>query len=258
MDYIFILVFGLVFGSFIAAYSFRFPRKIKISDGNSFCDNCKRKIMWYENIPLFSYLFLMGRCLKCHKRISIRYPIIESSTSVIFLVCYKYFAFNIFSAGVNQIFVFLVTLSVVLILLMIFIIDLENQIIPDEFVFWGIFIVFVYRLFTGADLFPYLASGLIMSAFLILIFLITKGRGMGLGDAKFVVLSGLIVGLKNGFVYMLLAFLTGAIVGIILILARTARLKDKIAFGPFLIIAIPLTLVWGEKFLSLFGSGLYK
>ena len=73
---------------------------------------------------------------------------------------------------------------------------------------------------------------------------------MGLGDVKFAVLAGMIIGLKLIGIWLLIAFLTGGIVGIILILGKAAKLKDKIAFGPFLIISIPITLIWGEKIIT--------
>jgi prepilin signal peptidase PulO-like enzyme (type II secretory pathway) len=83
------------------------------------------------------------------------------------------------------------------------------------------------------------------------IHLFTRGRGMGLGDVKFAVFGGLIVGLKLMPVWLFLAFLTGGIVGSILILARRARLKDQIAFGPFLIVGLVLALIWGKQILHL-------
>jgi prepilin signal peptidase PulO-like enzyme (type II secretory pathway) len=97
-----------------------------------------------------------------------------------------------------------------------------------------------------------LFSGFLAATFLLSIHLITRGRGMGLGDVKFAVLGGILVGINNLFIWMLLAFLTGAIVGIILILLGNAKLKSKIAFGPFLIIAIPITLMWGQKIYEIF------
>src|SRR5437868_3513635 len=78
------IIFGLIVGSFLAAYSYRLPREISIVHGRSWCDNCKAPLHWYDNIPLFSYLLLGGRCRNCKKKISIRYPIIEGSTAIAF------------------------------------------------------------------------------------------------------------------------------------------------------------------------------
>lgn len=250
---IFIVILGLVFGSFIAAYSYRYPRGIKISKGFSFCDKCGRNIEWYENIPAFSYMFLGGKCKSCKKKISPRYPIIEFVTSAVFLLTFKGQALQ----DVDSILTIwnLVYVAILFVLLeMIFIIDLEHQIIPDDFVFFGVLISFINLLFFNqGNLFSVVLSGLIASAFLLLVYLLTLGRGMGLGDVKFAVFGGMLVGLSNLFIWMLLAFLTGAITGIILILIGNAKLKDKIAFGPFLIISIPIALIFGQNILKFIG-----
>jgi prepilin signal peptidase PulO-like enzyme (type II secretory pathway) len=140
------------------------------------------------------------------------------------------------------------------ILLSIFVIDLEHQIIPDDFVFTGIFVVFVYSLiFNPALLFPGIFAGFAAALFLLILHLSTKGRGMGLGDVKFAVLGGLFVGSRLTPVWLVLAFLTGGMVGAILILSKRAKLKTKIAFGPFLVLGIFLALTVGEKYLSFLG-----
>ena len=123
------------------------------------------------------------------------------------------------------------------ILISIFFIDLDQQIIPDELVFAGIIITLLFN-FSFSILF----SGLLSSFLLLVLHLITKGKGMGLGDVKFAILGGMVVGLTNIFSWFFIAFLTGAIVGCILILTRKYGLKSKIAFGPFLVLALFLTI----------------
>lgn len=145
-------------------------------------------------------------------------------------------------------------LSLFIILLTIFIIDLEHQIIPDSLVFTGIAITLVYYLLSGTFLpVSALLSGFIAASFLLTIYLLTKGRGMGLGDVKFAILGGMLAGLKMLPVWLLLSFLTGAVAGIILILIGKARMQTKIAFGPFLIIGIALALVFGHNLTELIG-----
>jgi leader peptidase (prepilin peptidase) / N-methyltransferase len=226
---------GLIFGSFIAALTYRYVRNISNMKGRSFCDNCKKQIAWYDNIPLFSFIFLGGKCRNCKKTISPRYPLIELSCAIGFLLIDFQF----------------VPLALFCILAIIFIIDLENQIIPDVFIFIGI----ILSLFLNHGSFlSNLLAGLICATFLLLVHIFTKGRGMGLGDVKFALLGGLIVGLPLSPVWLFVAFLTGAIVGIILISGKKAGLKSKIAFGPFLVISIPITLLWGQKFIEIMLS----
>jgi prepilin signal peptidase PulO-like enzyme (type II secretory pathway) len=83
--FIIITLLGLVVGSFLSAVTYRLPRGINIIKGRSFCDNCKRKISWRDNVPVFSFYFLGGKCRNCKSQISIRYPLIEFFTMLVFL-----------------------------------------------------------------------------------------------------------------------------------------------------------------------------
>lgn len=233
----FLFIIGIIFGSFLAAFTYRFPKGLSNARGRSFCDHCKHQIAWRDNIPLLSFMLLGGRCRDCGKKISWRYPLIELATGIIFALS----AANIFA------------LAILAILEIIFIIDLEHQLIPDVFVFYGLILSTLVLTLFDISIFPAFLGGFCASSFLLLIYLATSGRGMGLGDVKFAVLGGVLVGLKLTAIWLFVSFLTGALVGIILILVKKVGLKNKIAFGPFLILAIPLTIIWGGKFLSLLG-----
>lgn len=232
---LFLFVFGLIFGSFVTALSYRYPRKISNLKGRSFCDNCKKQIEWRDNIPLLSYLILGGKCRNCKTKISLRYPVIEIATGIGFLLIGPH----------------ILSLILFVLLEIIFVIDLENQVIPDDFVFAGILLLLIIN---HQSLFTSLFAGFACAVFLLLIFLFTKGRGMGLGDVKFAVLGGMIVGLPLFPIWLFVAFLTGAAVGIILIIGKRAGLKSKIAFGPFLVASIPITLLWGQKIIDIILS----
>lgn len=252
-------ILGLIFGSFVSAISWRIPRGMSFVKGRSICPKCRQNIRWYDNIPLFSYLFLGGRCRKCKKKISVRYPLIELFTAIGFVLIFSTFK-GLPLQGVYSVSIFtfisilILSLIVFLILETIFIIDLENQIIPDTLVFFGMSVVLLFLLFTSPHLlFPSLLSGFLSALFLLLIYLITKGRGMGLGDVKFAIFGGMITGLKLMPVWLFLSFLTGAVTGIILILVGRAKMKTKIAFGPFLILGIGLALLFGNNILEVTG-----
>lgn len=247
--FIFIFLIGLVFGSFISAITWRIPRGIKILDlkARSICPKCKTEIKWYDNIPLLSFLVLGGKCRNCKKKISVRYPLIELSTGLGF-VATVYFATNVQGSSLHVVYSILIYLVLFVILFSIFVIDFEHQVIPDDLVYCGIVVVLISNLQSPI---PSVLAGLICATLLLIIHLLTKGKGMGLGDVKFAVLGGMIVGLKLSLIWLFLAFLTGAALGIILILGKKAGLKSKIAFGPFLIIAIPLALIFGDRILSL-------
>ncbi len=195
---------GLMAGSFLAAYSFRLPRRISIAKGRSFCPNCRKQIDWFDNIPLLSFLILDGKCRHCRKNISYRYPLIEFFTALGFF----YIAFNFYQTPVLAAFYLIIYCLSAL----IFIIDLEHQIIPDKLIFSGITMGFLYYLFTDAYFYPRFLAGFTAASFLLLIHLLTKGGGMGLGDVKFAVVGGLIVDLKFFLIWLFLSFFTGGMV----------------------------------------------
>ncbi|HSX49286.1 MAG TPA: prepilin peptidase [Candidatus Saccharimonadales bacterium] len=229
---------GLVIGSFIGALTYRLPRRISIVRGRSICPNCKKKIHAYDNIPLLSFIILRGKCRNCKKEISLRYPLIEAVTAIIFI-----------AVGLN-----VVNLVFASILFAIFVIDLEHQIIPDELVNLGLAVLLFILLVTGSEsLFPRLLSGFASASILLTLNLITKGKGMGLGDAKLAILIGSFFVPPFFLIWLFFSFASGAAVGVVLILARISKLKTRIAFGPFLIIGAVLTMLYGEAFLKILG-----
>ena len=240
---LFVALFGLIIGSFISALSYRYPRRISIARGRSKCPSCKNTIAWYDNIPLLSYILLAGKCRNCKKHISIRYPLIEFFTILGFVLIFLEFNSN---AVLTMFYLIIYSL-----LVLIFVVDFEFQIIPDIFVYFGIFASFLYLLiFNERILFSSLFAGFLASVFLLSLFFLTKGKGMGLGDVKFAIFGGMLTGINLLFIWLFLAFLTGAAVGIILILSQKASIKSKIAFGPFLAFGLLVSLLWGEKIIA--------
>lgn len=236
---------GLCVGSFLNVLIYRMPRGLGFVKGRSFCPKCKNKLSWFDNLPLVSFVLLKGKCRYCRKTISWKYPAVELLTGTVFLLsylsslsCLSYLLF----AG----------------LIVVFFIDLEYQIIPDEvilplavlFIVQGIIEIILSPLNTNFlilnTFFPAIGSFL----FLYSIYLITKGKGMGFGDVKLAFLMGLVLGWPKIIVAFYLAFLTGAIIGIILILLRKAKLKQKIAFGPFLVLGTMIAYLWGDKIIN--------
>jgi len=225
------LVVGLALGSFVSAFTYRYPRGISILKGRSFCDKCKRPIGWKENIPVLSYLLLKGRCKNCKRKISLRYPLIELTTAIGMVLL----------SGLSNFYFFG---PLFLILLAVLIIDWEKRMIPDELVFAAIGLtLFYFFLIDYSFIFTNLLCGLTASLFLLGLYLVTKGRGMGLGDVKLALLGGLVLGWPNFVVWLFLSFVTGALVGLILILFKKAKFKEPIPFGPFLVICFWLTVI---------------
>lgn len=250
---VFVFLLGLALGSFINVLVYRVPKGMVIT-GRSVCPKCKKQIVWYDNIPLLSYFLLAGKCRKCGGRISLRYPLIELVSGMVLLLVtlmlYKCFTGGALCLWSNSISVFSYPLFWIIsvCLLAIFFIDLREMIIPDELVFMPLSLITVLLVALPSPLFfVHLASGFLAAMFLLLINLFTRGKGMGLGDVKLAVLSGAVLGGYSSVIWLFLAFLTGAAAGIILILVGRARLSNKIAFGPFLILSFFIALVWGNN-----------
>ena len=240
LEIIIVSYLGLVIGSFLAAWSYRLPRSKSISNskGRSACPKCGHAIFWYDNIPLLSYLVLRGRCRNCNKKISLRYPLIEFSTLLIYLLIYFYRPTILANIYPLPYLLFVATL-----LIMIFVVDVEHMIIPDELVFAGIFVTFLLFLITGSQsLFPNFLAGFAISILLLSINLLTRGRGMGLGDVKLAVFMGAILGLELSIIWIFLSFIIGGIFAFLLIIFRLARLADRVPFAPFLIIGFAVTI----------------
>lgn len=230
-----IFVLSLCVGSFLNVLIYRLPRGMGFVKGRSFCPKCRHKISWFDNVPLISFILLKGRCRFCRKAISWRYPLVELLTGVIFCLSY-----------LNH----LSILSYLLFagLIVIFFIDLEHFIIPDKIVFSLIFL-FLFRF--PSPFWSYLLSAGVATVFFLLLHLITRGRGMGLGDVKLACLIGLALGYPLSLVAFYLAFLTGALTGAILVLVKKAKLGKPIPFGPFLSAATVVSLLWGREIINL-------
>lgn len=241
---IFVIVLGLVFGSFISVITYRLPKGTNFIKGRSFCPKCKNKINWYDNIPLLSFFLLKGKCRKCSKKISIRYPLIELSTSLFWLLIYLYNYKNLLMVIIYFIF-YLIVAS-------IFVIDFEKGIIPDELTFFGFVISFLYILFfDNSKSFEHLFGGFSLSSLMLLIHLVTKGKGMGLGDVKFTLFPATFLIFPKNFLWFILSFIIGSVVGIILIMFKKAKFGKAIPFGPFLVVSFMIVLLWGDNIVKL-------
>jgi len=242
---------GAVIGSFLEVFTYRYPRKINLIKGRSFCINCKTKIAWYDNIPLFSYLYLKGKCRNCKKAIPLRSPLIEASTASLFLLVFLSRA-RIFSnvSWLNEfptLFSILLLLLTASVLIAVFVIDLEHQIILDELVWIGL-AALLFTLFFSFRISPFVLflPGFLAGLFLLFLNIATKGRGMGLGDVKLALFLGSFLGFPTVVSFLFLSFVIGALVGIVLLATSQKGLKDKVAFGPFMVVSFFLCLFFAE------------
>ncbi|MFA5877818.1 MAG: prepilin peptidase [Candidatus Staskawiczbacteria bacterium] len=241
---IYLLLLGLIVGSFLNCVIFRLEKKESFLRGRSYCPACHHQLSWRDLVPVLSYISLSGKCRYCKKGISIQYPIVELATAALFLLVFWHSGFQ-----VDLEFEFLILISTLSII--IFVYDLKHYIIPDRVVFPAIFLALIFDLqFFVLGQFSTLSSAIIASGLFLLIFLVSKGKWLGFGDVKLVFLMGLILGFPNILAALFLAFFIGGIIGIGLIIAGKKGMKSEIPFGPFLITGTFLAIFFGQNLIN--------
>mgnify|MGYP001592949827 CR=1 FL=1 len=237
---------GLAIGSFLNVLIDRLPLGESVVWDRSKCDDCKKTLRWWELIPVISFILLGARCNRCHKKLNIRYPVVEIITGAGF----AYFG-GVISSSVSLVAVLVVFSA----LLVIFFSDWKYQIIPDSMVIFGSIAALVMVIYISPSLLlPRIAVGLLSSLFFGALWLITQGRGMGMGDVKLVFLLGILLGFPGIIIALYGAFLTGAIVGVILVVARKKSFKSSVAFGPFLVFGTLIALIGKDYILNVWKS----
>jgi leader peptidase (prepilin peptidase)/N-methyltransferase len=249
--YTFTFIFGLAIGSFINVCIYRIPRGISIIIPSSRCPECNTPIKMIDNIPILSFILLKGRCRICKKPIPIRYPLVEFLNAFLYtLILYRY------GLQIHTLIYFILSSS----LLLITFIDLDFQIIPDRITITGIPLGLIAGSFILPDPFLRYAPlgfkasiiGFLSGGILFLSIAIISKGGMGGGDIKLMSMIGSFMGWKSVLMTTFIGSLTGAIVGIFLMLFKGKGRKTKIPFGPFLSLGALITLLFGQEILYLY------
>lgn len=257
IDIIFIFILGLVVGSFLNCVIYRLEVDDSFARGRSYCPNCKHILEAKDLIPVFSFLFLKGKCRYCKQKISIQYPIVELAIAILFLINWLNFSNNVWLFGFYCLISFIMAI--------IFIYDLKHCLVPIDFVYAGLVITLIFHIIRFVSIknnlinnglsvlnnfwlyiAPYFWGAIIPFLFFWFLYFISKEKWMGLGDSKIVLLMGLILGLKGVFISLLVANFLGAIIGLILINFKKKGFKSEMAFGPFLVIGFFVVLYFKE------------
>lgn len=243
MTEVILFVLGLIIGSFLNVWGLRHNSGLSLG-GRSFCPRCGRQLRWYELLPVLSFLLIRGRCTKCRAKISWQYPSVEILTGLIFATIFN-LEFPIFYK--------VILLAVFCIFVVITIYDLRHKIIPDSLVYSAILLALVGRWLLGGEFMDWLA-GPILFLFFALIWVITRGRALGFGDAKLALAIGVLLGAGMGYSAVVLSFWMGAVFGLgYLLVSRTLPLlrgskritmKSEIPFAPFLVGGAWLSLIF--------------
>ena len=245
-----IFLLGIFVGSFLNVLIDRLPRKESFFIGRSYCESCKTALKWHDLIPLFSFIFLKTKCRYCHSPISFYYPVVELTTGFLFVAVL--FIIGGFSINFITIINLIYYLFIMSGLIVVFFVDLKYGIIPDIIIFFAVIVSILYIILnTQYLILLHILSALGAFLFFLLIFLVTRGRGMGFGDVKLAFLMGLFLGYPNIIVAFYTAFLTGGLISIILILLKKKKFRGStIPFGPFLVVGTLIALFWGDLVLQ--------
>jgi len=265
-----LFILGLFSGSFLGVLVDRLPRNETVVRGRSRCEFCNKELKVFDLIPIFSYIASKGKCRYCHVSLPYFYPLIELSTGALFALVYIFlisnFQFSILSELLNLNSLILNPLSFIRLIyyliivsgfIVIFVMDLKYGLILDKILLSMTAIILVYLFIFNS---PSLVVNFVCGVISFLFFLITalgfkfiRGKdGMGGGDIKLAFVLGFFLGFPNIIIAFYLAFLTGAIGGIILILWKKKGFQNvAFPFGPFLILGALVCLFWGNLILSI-------
>lgn len=245
--YITIFIFGIVIGSFLNVCIYRIPKKEDIVKINSHCMSCNYRLKWYDLIPLFSYIFLGGRCRKCKTKLSVQYPLIEGLNGLLYVLVVAVNGLSIESLLYCLMFSALLTLSVI---------DFRTYEIPFGINLFILALGLIRVALDYRNFLNYLIGFLSVSGFLYLLFLITKGRGIGGGDIKLMAVSGLMIGWKCNWIALALGCIIGSIIH--LIRMKVSKEDHVLALGPYLSVGIMIAALWGNDFLQWYFTAILK
>ena len=241
--YIIIFLYGIVVGSFLNVCILRIPQGKSIVTERSHCMTCGYRLKWYDMFPVFSYLFLRGRCRQCGEKISLQYPLIEALNGILWMISFAVFGFTWDTVLVSFLMSALLVLSVI---------DFRTYEIPFAI---NIFIAIlgIIRLVINNENRMELIRGLfVISVTLLVLFYISVGKAIGGGDVKFMAAAGLFVGWKM----IILAFILGCFYGsVIHIIRMKVQGEGKVlAMGPYLSMGIATALVFGNRVIEWYMS----
>lgn len=238
---------AIIIGSFLNVCIYRIPRQESIAFPGSHCPSCNTQLKPWDLIPIVSYLVSKGKCRYCGESISPQYPIVEGLNALLYLLIYH-------RMGISPYSISLMALSSVLIVIAM--IDLEHQIIPDSLNL-GIVVIAVTQmiLVVGTSPISRIAGLIIGGGFFLLISVITNGS-MGGGDIKLMGALGLVFGIKHILLIILLSFVLGSIISLGLMALKFVSRKDAIAFGPFISLAAYISIVYGSRLIEIYTRSL--
>lgn len=255
--------FGAVIGSFLNVVILRFIAGEEIVRKRSHCPACRHELTWYELIPILSFVLQRGRCRSCRAMISVQYPVVEFVSGILLttlLIPLPYSPAGTLGSAL--------LFTVISLLIVMFVIDLKTFLLPDVFVILLGIVVIAWTLvpyaarvfypfaediivgndpmhvFAELDMLSRISGAAVGGGFLFSLWLITRGRGIGLGDVKLAIPLGFLFGPQGSATLLFIAFIIGGLVAVYLLLMKKAKPKTPIPFGPFLCGTSIVLLIW--------------
>ncbi|MDD4290255.1 MAG: prepilin peptidase [Patescibacteria group bacterium] len=249
MFYILFFILGAIFGSFLDCLIYRIYREKSIL-GRSFCVSCNKILGFLDLIPIFSYIFLRGKCRHCKSKFGIEHFLVEFILGVLFVFGYwLFFSSNLWIYG-NLIISFIFYLILVFLLSFIFIYDLKYYLVVDVFVYVGILLSIVFNLIIGSDFYNILYGVILGIGFFGIQYLLSNGKWLGSGDILLGTLMGSLLGIKNTIVALMICYFSGAMLGILFLIFKKKKMKSKIPLGPFISFGIFISFIFGEQIIK--------
>ena len=245
---ILVVIIGLVWGSFLNVVIYRLPRDLSLIKPPSSCPKCGRRIKWYDNIPVLSYLLLRGKCRFCGQKISAIYPLVETLTAICFLVIYFH---NIRFLDLE----FFADCLFVSSLIALGFIDYFHQIIPGTITLPVLILALIYAPFRyDFNLKQALIGAAVGGGFLLLVYFVyllwRKKEGLGLGDVMMMLMVGAYLGIGRTIFTLLLASVVGSLFGLILMQVKKKNWQFALPFGVFIAPSAFVALIWGRLIIT--------
>lgn len=259
--FIFIFLLGTIIGSFLNVVIYRFNTGKTIVKGRSICMTCNRNLRWFELIPILSWVMQSGKCRRCKEVISYQYPIVEFITGLMFVLIAYHFVVAVLFSPLTYLFLVVFFAFIFSILIVISIYDIRHKIIPDKLVYIFSIFAFISIFVNYADLgslfvlpsISHIIAGPILATPFALLWLLSKGKWMGLGDAKLMLGLGWILGINLGVASIVLSFWIGTIVslGIMFFSRKNISMKTEIPFAPFLVLSALIVFLFNIDIITL-------
>ncbi|MPW25123.1 prepilin peptidase [Alkalibaculum sp. M08DMB] len=246
MFILFMFVLGIVVGSFLNVVIYRVPMKESIVLPPSHCQTCNSRLKPQDLIPIVSWIILKGRCRYCGTSVSYRYAFVEFIVGVLFVFTY-------IQVGIgSELIRFLLITSL---LIPIIFIDIDHFIIPDQLNIFGLILFIILNLvFSFIPWLDAVLGATVGMVPLLVLVLLTRGNGMGLGDVKLMAMLGLFLGWELALLSLFLSFILGGFLGVVLLITKVKGRKEPMPFGPWIAIATLISMHWGDSIIKWYIS----